>query len=159
MDVLYAINSKTEPGLKIKKNQLGAYPQGSWLEDHYLSGSTIIISNLLNSVNKYFPDVLPESVLRHFGYDSRPTGEVNENKKIEASPPLSSTNGVLNRVLNVSNNSISKTIENVNSEISEDANTQYSDRYESEYLCVLDNYLTIDCRLSLRDNDGGIPYP
>lgn len=30
------------------------------------TGSAISISNLLDCVNNYFPDILPESVLKHF---------------------------------------------------------------------------------------------
>lgn len=80
MDVLYAINAKTEPNLGIKKgNQVGAYPQGSLPNDSFLTDSTISISQLLDFVNKYFPDILPESVLRHYGYDARPDGDLGEN--------------------------------------------------------------------------------
>ena len=80
MDVLYAINAKTEPNLGIKKeNQAGAYPQGSLSNDSFLTDSTISISQLIDYVNKYFPDVLPESVLRHYGYDARPDGELGED--------------------------------------------------------------------------------
>lgn len=80
MDVLYAINAKTEPNLGIKKgNQVGAYPQGSLSNDRFLTDSTISIAQLLDYVNKYFPDVLPESVLRHYGYDARPEGKLGND--------------------------------------------------------------------------------
>ena len=75
MDVLYAINSKTEPNLGIKKeNQVGAYPQGSLSNDSFLTDSNISISQLLEYINQN--DVLTESVLRYFGYISRPDGKV-----------------------------------------------------------------------------------
>ena len=66
-------------------------------------------------------------------------------KKMDAGAvqPLSVKN---NGMMHPSNDSIYESSKNVNSGISENANTQYSDRYESEYLCVLDNYLTIDCK-------------
>ena len=78
MDVLYAINAKTEPELGMKKNQPGAYPQGSQSNDRFLSGSVISIAELLDYVNEYFPDILPESVLKHYGHDARPEGELGE---------------------------------------------------------------------------------
>ena len=80
MDVLYAINAKTEPNLGIKKgNQVGAYPQGTLSNDSFLTDSTISIAQLLEYVNRYFPDILPESVLRHFGHDARPDGKLGES--------------------------------------------------------------------------------
>ncbi len=100
MDVLYAINAKTEPTLEIKKNRAGAYPQGFADDSAILTGSTelaamksprftakpvsvtsstISISDLLEYVNAYFPDVLPESVLRHFGHTSRPEGKIGRD--------------------------------------------------------------------------------
>lgn len=36
--------------------------------------STISIARLLGYVNRYFPDILPESVFKHFGNDVRPKG-------------------------------------------------------------------------------------
>ncbi|MGM9601999.1 MAG: hypothetical protein ACI3W5_10550 [Faecousia sp.] len=80
MDVLYAFNSKSDSDIK-KENQPGDYPQGSqpYNKGYSLSGSTISISNLLDYVNKYFPDILPEDVLKHYGYDSRPEGKLGES--------------------------------------------------------------------------------
>lgn len=40
-----------------------------------LNGSTISIAQLLEMARENFPDVLPESVLREFGYTERPSGE------------------------------------------------------------------------------------
>lgn len=40
-----------------------------------LNGSTISIAQLLEMARVNFPDVLPESVLREFGYTERPSGE------------------------------------------------------------------------------------
>lgn len=34
---------------------------------------------MLNYVNNYFPDILPESVLKHYGYSSRPEGNIGES--------------------------------------------------------------------------------
>lgn len=41
--------------------------------------STISIPDLLDYVNKYYPDILPEDVLKHYGYDSRPEGKIGES--------------------------------------------------------------------------------
>ena len=70
MDVLYAINAKKEPAallpLSTEKSALG-------------TGSTISISELLDYVNDYFPDILPEEVLKHYGHESRPEGKLGES--------------------------------------------------------------------------------
>ena len=44
-----------------------------------LTDSAISIRSLLDYVNRYFPDVLPESVLRHYNHDRRPDGKLGEN--------------------------------------------------------------------------------
>lgn len=89
MDVLYAINAKkstaalnaplvstpnyrTEELAALNAPRLAAKPLS-------VTNSTISIAELLNYVNKYFPDVLPESVLRHYQHDRRPEGELGEN--------------------------------------------------------------------------------
>lgn len=41
--------------------------------------STISIAELLDFVNTIFSDILPESVLRHYGYVERPSGILGEN--------------------------------------------------------------------------------
>ena len=46
---------------------------------HSVTDSTISIRSLLDYVNRYFPDVLPESVLRHYNHDRRPEGKLGEN--------------------------------------------------------------------------------
>ena len=71
MDVLYAINAKKESTvldapLSTENSALGI-------------DSTISIAQLLEFVNRYFPDILPESVLRHFGHDARPEGKLGES--------------------------------------------------------------------------------
>lgn len=69
MDVLYAINAKKENRLRSMRPGF----QGP------VTDSTISISDLLDYVNKYFPDILPEDVLKHYGYDSRPEGKLGES--------------------------------------------------------------------------------
>ena len=71
MDVLYAINAKKESTvldapLSTENSALGI-------------DSAISIAQLLEFVNRYFPDILPESVLRHFGHDARPEGKLGES--------------------------------------------------------------------------------
>ena len=70
VDVLYAINAKTEPAGSLSPELTGVPAT--------LTGSSISIANLLTYVNRYFPDVLPESVLRHFGHSERPAGKLGE---------------------------------------------------------------------------------
>ena len=71
MDVLYAINTKKESAML----NASRYAKKSLS----VTDSTISIAELLDYVNKYFPDILPESVLRHYGYDARPKGELGED--------------------------------------------------------------------------------
>ena len=70
VDVLYSVNAKKEPAALLPKFT-GAPAT--------LTGSTISISNLLDYVNKYYPDILPEDVLRHYGHESRPDGKLGES--------------------------------------------------------------------------------
>ena len=69
VDVLYAINAKKEPAALLP--EITGVPAT-------LTGSTISIADLLTYVNRYFPDVLPEGVLRHFGHSERPAGKPGE---------------------------------------------------------------------------------
>ncbi len=70
VDVLYAVNAKKEPAALLPKfTGKPATP----------TDSTIRIADLLDYVKEYFPDILPEDVLRHYGYDSRPSGNLGED--------------------------------------------------------------------------------
>ena len=71
VDVLYSIGTKTEPAGSLSPEVTGVPAT--------LTGSTISISSLLDYVNKYFPDILPESVLKHYGYTARPDGELGKS--------------------------------------------------------------------------------
>ena len=64
VDVLYAINAKTEPAALLP--EITGVP------------ATLTGSDLLTYVNRYFLDVLPESVLRHFSHSERPAGKLGE---------------------------------------------------------------------------------
>lgn len=50
------------------------------------TGSTISIDNLLDYVNKYFPDILPEETLKHYGYDARPEGKLGKSALYQDRP-------------------------------------------------------------------------
>lgn len=71
MDVLYAINAK--------KELAALYAPRSAAKPLSVTSSTISIAELLDHVNQYFPDILPEDVLKHYGYDARPEGDFGEN--------------------------------------------------------------------------------
>lgn len=71
MDVLYAINAKKELDA-LNAPRLGAAPLSE-------TNSFISIRELLDYVNQYFPDILPESVLRHYGHTYRPGGKLGES--------------------------------------------------------------------------------
>jgi len=70
IDVLYSANAKKESAALLPKiTDKSATP----------TDSVISIAQLLDYVNRYFPDILSESVLRHYGYDSRPEGKIGES--------------------------------------------------------------------------------
>lgn len=69
MDVLYAVSAKKENRLRSMRPEF----------QRSVTDSTISIRSLLDYVNRYFPDVLPESVLRHYNHDRRPEGKLGEN--------------------------------------------------------------------------------
>ncbi len=80
VNVLYSVNTKTDLMKTIKKEPDGSLSPGVPAKTaDYLTGSTISISNLLEYVNQYFPDILPESVLKHFGHTKRPDGKLGES--------------------------------------------------------------------------------
>lgn len=72
VNILYSINTKKEPTGLID-------PELSSQSDVSLTGSTISISELLDYVNKYYPDILPEDVLKYYGHQSRPEGMLGKS--------------------------------------------------------------------------------
>lgn len=72
IDVLYAINAKKQELAATKSPRFTAEPLSE-------TSSTISIVDLLDLVNQYFPDILPEDVLKHYGYDARPEGDLGES--------------------------------------------------------------------------------
>lgn len=70
MDILYAINAKKEPAALLPRLAN---------KSAIRTDSTISISELLDYVNEYFPDILPEDVLKHYGHDARPDGVLGES--------------------------------------------------------------------------------
>ena len=69
MDVLYAVSAKKENRLRSMRPEF----------QRSVTDSTISVRSLLDYVNQYFPDVLPESVLRHYNHDRRPEGKLGES--------------------------------------------------------------------------------
>lgn len=71
VDVLYATNAKKESGVlnepAVTENPLR------------ITDSTISIRDLLDYVNRFYPDILPEGVLKHYGYEARPKGSIGES--------------------------------------------------------------------------------
>ena len=90
MDVLYAINAK-------KGNRLRSVRPGFQGPD---TDSTISIADVLDYVNEYFPDILPEDVLKYYGYDSRPDGDLGADAlyKTQIGEDLSPREMLLNTV-------------------------------------------------------------
>lgn len=84
VDVLYAINAKTEPAGSLSPS----VPAN--IADHF-TDSNISISNLLDYVNKYFPDILPEDVLKHYGHTERPAGKLGESALFSDRDPAAIT--------------------------------------------------------------------
>lgn len=72
IDVLYAVNAKKEPAALLPDVTSTDVPA-------ILTDSAISIRSLLDYVNRYFPDVLPESVLRHYSYERRPAEKLGES--------------------------------------------------------------------------------
>ena len=70
INVLYSANAKKESAALLPKfTENTATP----------TDSTISIANLLDHVNNLFPDILPESVLKHYGYEARPEGNIGSD--------------------------------------------------------------------------------
>ncbi len=77
VDVLYSVNTKTEA---IEKGSAGSLSPGVPAPSaDRLTDPAISIARLLEYVNRYFPDILSEDVLRHFGHTSRPEGVIGES--------------------------------------------------------------------------------
>ena len=71
MDVLYSVNTKKGPAA-LNAPGLTGNPLS-------VTDPTISIAHLLDIARDNFPDILPESVLRHFGFDERPAGDLGED--------------------------------------------------------------------------------
>ncbi len=72
MDVLYSVNAKTEPAGSLSP-RITDKSAGSF------TGSNISIEHLLDFVNAFYPDILPEDVLKHYGHDARPEGKIGND--------------------------------------------------------------------------------
>lgn len=71
VDVLYSANVKKEPAALLPEvtDETSGTP----------TGSTISVARLLDFVKAYYPDILPEDVLRHYGYIRRPDGGIGKD--------------------------------------------------------------------------------
>ena len=126
IDVLYAVNAKKEPAGSLSP-EVSTPP----------TGSTISISNLLDYVNYYFPDILPKSVLKHFENKFYIHNMNLQNKKdtlpFKTEPRhesgLLSDNvsiyNLLNKLQNVNNN---------NTKFSLDVNFSYNELIKKPYI-------------------------
>ena len=72
MEVVYSMNAKTEPAGSLSP-RITTQNAGSF------TGSKITIAEYLDFVNEFFADVMPEAVLKHYGYDARPDGILGED--------------------------------------------------------------------------------
>jgi len=88
VDVLYSINAKTNGIQAIKKESTGSLSPEITNSFATLTDSKISISNLLDYVNQYFPDILPEDVLKHYGHTERPNGKLGQSALYSDRDPL-----------------------------------------------------------------------
>ena len=104
MEVLYAINAKKESATS--HNASGSTDNTA----SSLTDSTISISKLLEYVNKYFPDVLPEEVLKHFGHTERPEGDLGTSALFSERDPYATDSRTLlvNALASAATNEIEK---------------------------------------------------
>ncbi|MGM9550387.1 MAG: hypothetical protein ACI3V5_11180 [Faecousia sp.] len=73
-------------------------PNGPQQNAATITDSTISISELLDYVNDYFPDILSEGVLKHYGYDARPEGKLGESALYsDRDPEMAKVNRVLEK--------------------------------------------------------------
>ena len=104
MDILYAINAKKEN--RLRQNRPGILPP--------VTSSHISISDLLDYVNRFFPDVLPESVLKHYNYTERPKGDLGQNILYsERDTDTAAQYEKVNRQLTKENEKLTEDVENL----------------------------------------------
>lgn len=98
VDVLYSVNAKTNAAEAIKKESTGSLSPEITDKSATLTDSNISIAELLDYVNEYFPDILPEEVLKHYGHDARPDGKLGESALFsDRSAELEKVNQVLEK--------------------------------------------------------------
>ena len=90
MDVLYAMSAKKEPAALLPR-----LAENSAIR----TDSTIRIRKLLDYVNEYFPDVLPQNVLEHYGRAQRPETELGRGMKYQERDTVSAEIATLQRDL------------------------------------------------------------
>ncbi len=100
VDVLYSVNAK-HTGIEQKNGADRALAPGVPAETDRLTDPAISIAQLLEFVNRYFPDILPRDVLSHFGREERPEGalggSVRYSEKEAPRKSIGADNGTLGR--------------------------------------------------------------
>lgn len=89
-DTLYSMNTKKEPAGLIDPavtDKSATHP-----------GSTISIHEVLEYVNRYFPDILSMDVLNHFGQSTRPYGKLGESARYSTRKPTKTARQILSEV-------------------------------------------------------------
>ena len=93
IDVLYSVNAKKEEAV------LNAPPPTN-NSLRITSSSKISIAELLEFVNRFYPDILPKPVYEHFGHTERPKGKLGESALYsERDPELAEHREKVNKVL------------------------------------------------------------
>ena len=89
IETLYAVNAK-------KESAATASPRFA-NDSLSVTDSTISIADLLDYVNKYYPDILPQNVLNHFGRDNRPESELSGSVKYQDRERLTTEDELITR--------------------------------------------------------------
>lgn len=141
VDVLYSANTKKESAVlnapAITENPLR------------ITDSTISIAQILDIAREIFPDVLPESVLRHYGFDARPDGLLGES----ALYSLKGEKETFDEIIRIreEGKKAGKTEAEIQQEVNEFVGPQYAEMYNT--------YGKTNRTQSSRDSGGLHPHP
>ena len=81
---MYSVNAKTQAS-KEKESAGSLSPEVTGLPAT-LTDSTVSIAQLLEFVNRYYPDIMPKDVYEHFGHKERPAGDLGKSAKYSRKP-------------------------------------------------------------------------